>query len=341
MIHQAVETARSRGKGESLMTKAIRMHRTGGPEVRQIEDIKVGDPGPGQVKIQHRAIGLNFIEVYFRTGLYPAELSFTPGNEGAGDVIAVGKGVTTFKEGDRVGYAAQPGSYAEERLINAQYLVKLPKAISYETGAAMMLKGLTAQYLLRRTYRMKAGDTILVHAAAGGVGNLLCQWGKALGATVIGTVGSEAKAKVAKKAGAKHVILYNTENFVERVAQITKGKKCDVVYDGVGKATFPGSLDCLRPLGMFASYGSASGPIEAFNINLLSAKGSLFVTRPTLFSYIAKREDLDAMARDLFRAVSSGAVNIPISARYKLEDVAEAHRALEARETTGAAILLP
>jgi NADPH2:quinone reductase len=317
------------------------MHRTGGPEVLQMEDVTIPDPGPGQVKIRHRAIGLNFIEVYFRKGMYPAELPFTPGNEGAGDVIAVGKGVKEFKVGDRVGYAAMPGSYAEERLISPNVLVKLPKAISYETGAAMMLKGLTAQYLLRRTFRVKEGHTILVHAAAGGVGLLLCQWGKALGATVIGTVGSDEKGKLAKKAGARHIINYNKENFAERVAEITKGKKCDVVYDGVGKTTFPGSLDCIRPLGMFASYGSASGPIEAFNINLLSAKGSLFATRPTLFSYIAKREDLDAMARDLFKVVASGDVKIPIHNRYRLEDVAEAHRALEARETTGAGVLLP
>ena len=323
------------------MTRAIRIHKTGGPEVLQLEDVDIGDPGPGQVKLRHRAIGLNFIEIYFRKGMYPAPLPFIPGNEGAGDVVAVGKGVKGFKEGDRVGYAATPGSYAEERLITPNVLVKLPKAISYETGAAMMLKGLTAQYLLRQIHRVKEGDVILVHAAAGGVGILLCQWGKALGATVIGTVGSEAKAKIAKKAGAKHVINYNTENFVERVAEITKGKKCAVVYDGIGKATFPASLDCLRPLGMFASYGSASGPIEAFNINLLSAKGSLFATRPTLFSYIAKRERLDAMTRDLFRAVSSGAMTIPIHRRFKLEDVAEAHRALEGRETTGTSILIP
>jgi NADPH2:quinone reductase len=323
------------------MTKAIVMRRTGGPEVLRIEDVNVGDPGPGQVKIRHRAIGLNFIEVYFRKGMYPAEMPFTPGNEGAGDIVALGKGVTGFKIGDRVGYAAQPGSYSEERLINAAMVVKLPSAIGYETGAAMMLKGLTAQYLLRRTYRVKEGDTILVHAAAGGVGNLLCQWGKHLGATVIGTVGSEAKAKLAKKAGAKHVIDYSKENFVERVAEITKGRKCDVVYDGVGKATFPGSLDCLRPLGMFASYGSASGAIDAFNIGLLNQKGSLFATRPTLFHYIAKREDLEKMARELFKVVASGDVNVPITKRYKLEDVGEAHRALEARETTGAVVLLP
>ena len=323
------------------MTKAIRIHQTGGPEVLQMEEVTVDAPGKGQVKIRHRAIGLNFIEIYFRKGVYPAPLPFIPGNEGAGDVIAVGKGVQGLKIGDRVAYAAMPGSYAEERLIDAKFLVKLPKSISYETGAAMMLKGLTAQYLLRRTFKVKAGDTILVHAAAGGVGLILCQWAKALGATVIGTVGSAEKAKLAKKAGAKHIILYNEENFVERVAEITKGKKCDVVYDGVGKSTFPGSLDCLRPLGMFVSFGSSSGPVESFNVSLLQQKGSLFATRPTLFHYIAKREDLEAMARDLFKVVKSGAVEIPIHARYPLADVAEAHRALEARETTGAAVLIP
>ena len=323
------------------MSRAVVMHRTGGPEVLTIEDVTIPDPGPGQVKIRHRAIGLNFIEIYFRKGVYPAPLPFTPGNEGAGEVVAVGKGVKLFKEGDRVAYAAMPGSYAEERLIDAQYLVKLPKSIDFETGAAMMLKGLTAQYLLRRTFKVKEGDTILFHAAAGGVGLIACQWAKALGATVIGTAGSPEKAKLAKKAGAKHVILYNEENFVERVAEITKGKKCDVVYDGVGKATFPGSLDCLRPLGTFVSFGSSSGQIDAFNIGLLQQKGSLFATRPTLFHYIAKREDLDKMARDLFKVVSNGDVKIPIHRRYRLDEVAEAHRALEARETTGSAVLIP
>ena len=323
------------------MSKAIRIHQTGGPEVLQLEDVTVGAPAKGQVKIRHRAIGLNFIEIYFRKGVYPAELPFIPGNEGAGEVIAVGKGVEGFKEGDRVAYAAMPGSYAEERLIDARFIVKLPKSISFETGAAMMLKGLTAQYLLRRTFKVKEGDTILVHAAAGGVGLILCQWAKALGAHVIGTAGSEEKAKLARKAGARHVILYNEENFVERVAAITKGKKCDVVYDGVGKSTFPGSLDCLRPLGTFVSFGSSSGPVDTFNIGLLQQKGSLFATRPTLFHYIAKREDLEAMARDLFRVVKNGDVEIPIHARYALADVAEAHRALEARETTGATVLIP
>lgn len=323
------------------MAKAIRIHQTGGPEVLQMEDIETPKPAKGEVTIRHHAIGLNFIEIYFRKGAYPAPLPFTPGNEGAGQIIAVGKGVKTFKVGDRVAYAAMPGSYAQERNIDARYIVKLPKEISYETAAAMMLKGLTAQYLLRRTFKVKKGDTILVHAAAGGVGLILCQWAKALGATVIGTVGSEEKGKIAKKAGAKHIILYNEENFAERVNEITKGKKCDVVYDGVGKATFPGSLDCLRPMGTFVSFGSASGQIDAFNIGILQQKGSLFATRPTLFHYIAKREDLDAMAKDLFKVVKNGTVKIPVHGRWKLEDVAQAHEALESRQTTGAAVLIP
>jgi NADPH2:quinone reductase len=323
------------------MTKAIRIHQTGGPEVLQLEDIELPAPAKGEVRIKHHAIGLNFIEIYFRKGAYPAPLPFTPGNEGAGQIVAVGKGVKGFKLGDRVAYAAIPGSYAEERNIDARYIVKLPKEISYETGAAMMLKGLTAQYLLRRTYKVKKGDIVLVHAAAGGVGLILCQWAKALGATVIGTVGSEEKGALAKKAGAKHIIYYNTESFVERVAEITKGKKCDVVYDGVGKSTFPGSLDCLKPMGTFVSFGSSSGQIDAFNIGMLQQKGSLFATRPTLFHYIAKREDLDAMAKDLFKVVKNGTVKIPVHGRWKLEDVAEAHKALESRQTTGAAVLIP
>jgi NADPH2:quinone reductase len=323
------------------MTKAIRIHQTGGPEVMTLEDVELAPPGKGEVRVRNHAIGLNFIDIYFRQGSYPAPLPFTPGNEGAGEVVALGKGVEGLKVGDRVAYVATLGSYAEERNVEAKSLIKLPKDISYETGAAMMLKGLTAQYLLRRTFKVKEGDTILVHAAAGGVGLLLCQWGKALGATVIGTAGSEAKAKLAKKAGAKHVILYNEEDFVERVKKITKGELCDVVYDGVGKATFPGSLDCIRPMGMFVSYGSASGQIDAFNIGLLSQKGSLFATRPTLFTYIARREDYEASAKDLIKAISRGDVKIDIHARYKLADVAQAHEALAGRATTGASVLLP
>lgn len=323
------------------MTRAIRIYQPGGPEAMSLEEIDLPAPARGEVRVKHHAIGLNFIDIYFRSGLYPAALPFTPGNEGAGEIVALGKGVDGWKIGDRVAYVSTLGSYADERNIEAKALIKLPKAISYETGAAMMLKGLTAQYLLRRTYRVKEGDTILVHAAAGGVGMLLCQWGKALGATVIGTVGSEEKARLAKKAGAKHVILYTSEDFAARVKAITKGRLCDVVYDGVGKSTFPGSLDCLRPMGMFVSYGSASGQVEAFNIGLLQQKGSLFATRPTLFHYIAKREDYEASARDLMKAISRGDVTIPIHARFALADVAKAHEALAGRSTTGAAVLLP
>ena len=323
------------------MIKAMRVHKIGGPEVLQADEIELPPPGAGEVRIRHKAIGLNFIDTYYRTGAYVAPLPFTPGNEGAGDVVALGKGVKGLKVGERVAYASTLGGYAEERNILASALVKLPKNISYETAAAMMLKGLTAQYLLRQTFRVKKGDTILVHAAAGGVGQILCQWGKALGATVIGTVGSADKAKLAKKAGAKHVILYREQNFAEEVMKITKGKKCDVVYDGVGKDTFPMSLDCLRPLGMFASYGSASGQVGAFNILLLSQKGSLFATRPTLFHYTSQPGNLTKMARDLMKVVASGAVKIPVSQRFKLADAANAHRALEGRATTGSTVLLP
>ncbi len=322
--------------------RAIRIHNTGAPDVMRLEDIEIPPPGPGEARVRHRAIGVNYLDVYYRSGFYPAPpRPFTPGNEGAGEIVAVGKGVKDFKPGDRVAYASTLGSYAEERNVEAKHLVKLPKAISFETGAAMMLKGFTAQYLLRQTYKVKAGDTILVHAAAGGVGQILCQWGKALGATVIGTVGSAAKAKIAKKAGAKHVILYREEDFAVRVGEITKGAKCDVVYDGVGKATFPASLDCLRPFGMFASYGSASGGVESFNLALLAQKGSLFATRPTLFTFLADRARLDKMARDLFAVVSSGAVKIGVGALAPLADAARVHAALEARQTTGSMVLVP
>lgn len=323
------------------MTKAIRIHETGGPDVMKFEDVDVGDPGPGQVRLRHRAIGLNFIDVYFRDGLYKTALPFTPGNEGAGDIIAVGKGVKDFRVGDRVAYCSAIGAYAQERLIDVKTLVKLPKSISYEQGAAMMLKGLTAQYLLRQTFRVKKGHVILVHAAAGGVGQLLCQWGKALGATVIGTAGSPQKLAIAKKAGAKYLIDYTKEDFVARVLEITKGKKCDVVYDGVGKATFMGSLDCLKPFGLMASFGNASGPVADFNLGILSQKGSLFVTRPTLYTFAADRKLFDSMARDLFRAVSSGKVSIKVTQRFPLEKAADAHRALQARETTGTTVIIP
>jgi NADPH2:quinone reductase len=322
--------------------RAIRIHHTGAPDVMRLEDIEIPPPGPGEARVRHHAIGVNYLDVYYRSGFYPPPpRPFTPGNEGAGEIVAVGKGVKDFRPGDRVAYASTLGSYAEERNVEVKHLVKLPKAISYETGAAMMLKGLTAQYLLRQTYKVKAGDTILVHAAAGGVGQILCQWGKALGATVIGTVGSADKAKLAKKAGAKHVILYRDEDFAVRVGEITKGAKCHVVYDGVGKATFPASLDCLRPFGMFASYGSASGGIESFNLALLAQKGSLFATRPTLFTFLADRARLDKMARDLFAVVSSGDVKIAVAARAPLAEAARLHAALEARQTTASLVLVP
>lgn len=322
--------------------RAIRIHQPGGPEVMRLEEVEPPPPGKGEVRLRQHAIGINFVDIYHRTGFYPpAKLPFTPGSEGAGEVVEVGPSVEGFKPGDRVAYAGSGDAYAEERNIEARVLFKLPAAISYDTGAAMMLKGLTAQYLLRQTYRVKEGDTILVHAAAGGVGLILCQWGKALGATVIGCVGSPEKAALARKAGAKHTILYREEDFAKRVSEITKGAKCNVVYDGVGKATFPASLDCLKPFGMFASFGSASGGIEAFNLGLLAQKGSLFATRPTLGTFMADRARAEKMARELFRAVSSGQVKIRIGRKWPLADAAEAHRALEQRETTGSLLLAP
>ena len=324
------------------MVKAIQVHKVGGPEAMVYEDVTLPPPGKGEVRVKNRAIGINFIDVYHRTGLYPPPQSpFIPGSEAAGDVVAVGEGVTGFRKGDRVAYVAGYGGYAEERNVAARVLVKLPEAISYNTAAGMMLKGLTAQYLLRRTYKVRRGDTVLIHAAAGGVGLIASQWANHLGATVIGTVGTKDKAKLAKKNGCHHTILYSTEDFVARVGEITKGGKCDVVYDGVGKATFPGSLDCLKPLGMFVSFGSASGQVEAFNINILQTKGSLFATRPTLNHYVAKREDLVKTANELFDVVASGAVKIPINQTYALKDAAKAHRDLEGRNTTGSTILVP
>jgi NADPH:quinone reductase len=322
--------------------RAIKIYEIGGPEVMRLEDAELAAPGSSEARIRHHAIGVNFLDIYYRKGVYPAPPApFTPGNEGAGEIVAVGKDVKGFKPGDRVAYVGPLGSYAQERNVDAKFLLKLPKAISYETAAAMMLKGLTAQYLLRQSYRVKAGDTVLVHAAAGGVGLVLCQWAKAVGATVIGTVGTPEKAKLAKKAGAKHIILYREEDFAARVNEITKGAKCAVVYDGVGKSTFPASLDCLRPFGVFVSYGSASGTIDAFNIGLLGQKGSLFATRPTLFTFLADRARLERMARDLFAVVQSGAVKINIASRLPLADAGKAHEALEARETVGSTILLP
>jgi NADPH2:quinone reductase len=325
-----------------LFMRAIRIHQIGAPDVMKLEDVELSPPGPGEARVRHHAIGVNYLDVYYRSGFYPPPpYPFTPGSEGAGEVVAVGEGVKEFKPGDRVAYASTIGSYAEERNVQVKHLVKLPKAISYETGAAMMLKGLTAQYLLRQTYKVKPGDAILVHAAAGGVGQILCQWGKMLGATVIGTVGSPEKAKLAKKAGAKHVILYREEDFAARVAEITKGAKCAVVYDGVGKATFPASLDCLRPFGVFASYGSASGGIDAFNLGLLAQKGSLFATRPTLFTFMADRARLEKMARELFAVVSSGEVKIHVAERAPLAEAARIHTALEARQTAASLVLTP
>ena len=323
------------------MAKMIRVHTVGGPEALVYEDVELAPPGPNEVRIKQKAVGLNFIDVYHRTGLYPQPMPFTPGSEGAGDVVVVGSAVTEFKPGDRVAYGTAIGAYAEERNIPAANLVHLPEAISYETAAAMMLKGLTAQYLLRQTYVVKPGDTILFHAAAGGVGLIAGQWAKHLGATVIGTVGGPDKIKLAKENGYDHVIDYKNEDFVARVKEITGGKLCPVVYDGVGKTTFPASLDCIRPRGLFVSFGNASGPVDAFNLGLLAQKGSLFATRPTLFGYAGQRDALIAMAKDLFDVVASGAVKIPIHHRYALKDVAEAHRALEGRKTTGASVLLP
>ena len=323
------------------MANAIRVHKHGGPEALSYEAVEVGAPGPGQVKLKQHAIGVNFIDVYQRTGLYPQTLPFSPGNEGAGEVTAVGDGVTDLKVGDRVAYAGAIGAYASERLAPAAAMVKLPSSISYETGAAMMLQGMTVQYLLRRTYKVDKNTTMLFHAAAGGIGLIACQWAKHLGATLIGTAGSDEKCALAKSAGAAHVINYQKENFVERVKEITGGKKCDVVYDSIGKDTFPASLDCLKPLGLFVTFGNASGPIDAFNAGILAAKGSLYMTRPTLGTYTASREDLVATANDLFEVVASGAVKINVNHKYALKDAAQAHKDLEGRKTTGSIILLP
>lgn len=319
--------------------RAIRIHKTGGPEVLQIEDVEATAPGPGQAQVRHRAIGVNYLDIYFRTGLYPSPLPFTPGSEGSGEVVAVGPGVDGFKPGDRVAYVSTPGSYAEIRNVDVKHLVHLPDNVTHEQAAAMMLKGLTAQYLLRQTYRVQKGDAILVHAAAGGVGQILCQWGKHLGATVIATVGSPGKADIAKSCGADHVFGY--EDYVAGVAEVTKGGKCAAVYDGVGKTTFPGSLDCLRPFGVFASFGSASGPVEAFNLGLLGQKGSLFATRPTLFTFLADRNRLETMARELFEVVGSGVVKVDISDRAPLAEAGRVHTELEGRRTTGSIVLIP
>ena len=324
------------------MAKAIRFSEYGGPEVLRLEEVAVGEPGPGEARIRQMACGLNFIDIYQRTGLYKVALPSGLGLEGAGIVESVGPGVTVVKPGDRVAYAGGPaGAYATERLIPADRLCRLPDGISFEQGAAMMLQGMTVQYLIRRTYQVLAGDVVLFHAVAGGVGLIACQWLKALGARVIGTAGSDEKCLLAKQHGADHCINYRTENFVERVRELTDGTGVPVVYDSVGKDTFTGSLDCLRPFGLLVSFGNASGPVPPVELGLLAQKGSLYVTRPTLFTYTASRADLEATSEELFDVVLSGTVKIDIGHRYQLSEVAQAQRDLESRLTTGSSILLP
>lgn len=323
------------------MPHVIRIHQNGGPEQMRWEEVTVGDPGPGEVRVRNTAIGLNYIDTYHRSGLYPMPLPLVLGSEGAGVVEAVGPKVREFKVGDRVAYAQPIGAYAEVLLRPVARLVKIPAGIKDETAAAMMLKGMTAWYLCRRTYRVKKGDTIVVQAAAGGVGQILCQWAKHLGATVIGTVGSDEKVALAKKAGCKHVVVMSREKLSERVKAITRGRGVPVVYDGIGKDTFVESLDCLAPLGLMVSFGNASGAVAPVNIGILAQKGSLYLTRPTLVNYTATREDLLAAARDLFAVVKKGAVKIIINQRYPLREAAQAHRDLEARKTTGSTVLLP
>jgi NADPH2:quinone reductase len=323
------------------MPHVIRVERTGGPEVLQWVEVATPVPAAGEVLIRQTAVGLNFVDIYQRSGLYPLPLPFTPGNEGVGVVEAIGPGVSGFKAGDRVVYTGAAGAYAQVRVVPAAKLIHLPAGIDDRVAAASFLKGTTVQFLLQRTFKVGPGHTILFHAAAGGVGLIATQWAKALGATVIGTVGSEEKKAVALKHGCDHVINYRSENFVDRVKEITGGKLCDVVYDGIGATTFPASLDCIRPLGYFVSFGSASGPIKAFDINLLQFKGSLFASRPTLNHYAAKREDLVSIAGDLFDKVGSGAVKIPVNQKFALKDARKAHEHLEGRETTGSTILIP
>ena len=324
------------------MVKAIQFHSTGGPEVLQWEEVTVGDPGPGEIRVKHTAIGLNYIDTYHRTGLYPLPLPHGIGMEGAGHVTAIGNGVTDLAVGDRVAYAGPPpGSYAEERLMAASTAVKIPNSVDDETAAAMMLKGMTAQYLIRQTYPVKAGDTILIHAAAGGVGQIVCQWAKSLGATVIGTVGNDEKAEMVRALGCDHPIVYTREDFVEKVMDITAGAKLPVVYDSVGQDTFMKSLDCLQPLGTMVSFGQSSGAVPPLDLGIFAQKGSLFFTRPTLMTYTANRADLLAMTDDLFTVVQNGTVKIAIDQRFALQDAPAAHEALEGRKTTGSTILLP
>jgi NADPH2:quinone reductase len=324
------------------MPKAIRFYQTGGPEVLQWEDVSVGEPGAGEARVRHTAIGVNFIDTYHRTGLYPLPLPSGLGGEAAGVVEAVGPGVTHVQPGNRVGYAGgPPGSYAEVRVMPADRLLKLPAGITDQQAAAMLLKGMTAQYLIRRTYRVQPGETVLFHAAAGGVGLIACQWLKALGATVIGTVGSEEKAQLAKAHSCEHTINYRQEDFAARVREITGGRGVPVVYDSVGQSTFAGSLDCLRPRGLLVSFGNASGPVQPFPLSLLTQKGSLYVTRPTLATYTATRSELEETAQELFDIVLSGRVKIAINHTSPLRDAQQVHRDLEARRTTGSVVLLP
>ncbi|MFN7988950.1 MAG: quinone oxidoreductase [Thermoanaerobaculia bacterium] len=323
------------------MPHAIRIHETGGPEVLRWEEVEVGAPGPGEARIRQTAVGLNFIDTYHRSGLYPLPLPAVPGSEAAGIVTEVGPGVTEVKPGDRVAYAGPVGAYAEERRIAAHRLVPLPADVDDRLAAAAMLKGMTAQYLLRRTHRVERGETILLHAAAGGVGLIAAQWARSLGATVIGTVSTDAKAALAREAGCDHVVVTSREDFVARVKEITGGAGVRVVYDGVGKDTFAGSLDCLAPLGLMVTFGNASGPVPAISPLVLSQKGSLFLTRPTLMAYTARREDLLSTAADLFAVIRSGAVMVRIEATWPLREAAAAHEAIESRRTTGSTVLLP
>ncbi|MDX1512966.1 MAG: quinone oxidoreductase [Gammaproteobacteria bacterium] len=325
------------------MTKAIRIHQTGGPEVLKWEDVEVGEPGEGEIRVRHTAVGLNFIDVYFRSGLYPGpDLPFSLGLEACGVVEAVGPGVKDLKKGDRIAYAGPPiGAYAEARVMPVTKAVKVPDGIEDQQAAAMMLQGMTVEYLLRRCYPVKKGQTVLYHAAAGGVGLIFCQWAKHLGVTVIGTVSSDEKAELAKAHGCDHPVIYTREDFVEKVKEITGGKGVPAVYDGVGKTTFMKSLDCLQPRGMMVSFGQSSGAVDPLNIGILSQKGSLYLTRPTLMTYTATREDTLASSAALFEVVQSGAVKIEVKQTFPLKDAAEAHRALEGRETTGSTVLIP
>ncbi len=324
------------------MPKTIRITQTGGPEAMRYEEVEVGEPGEGQARIRHTAVGVNFIDVYHRTGLYPLPMPMGLGLEAAGVVEAVGSGVTIVKPGDRVAYAGgPPGAYSQSRVLPAHVLVPIPDGVSDETAAAIMLKGMTTQYLIRRTYPVKAGETVLFHAAAGGVGLIVCQWLKALGATVIGTVGSEEKAAIARAHGCDHVIISTKEGIAERVREITSGQGVPVVYDSVGKDTFLASLDCLQPRGLMVSFGNASGKVDPFDIGILSQKGSLYLTRPTLATYTATRPELEATARDLFQVVQEGKVKVEVRHTYPLAEAAQAHRDLEGRKTVGSIVMVP